>query len=433
MLNAAMADVILFSSRAELVKPASEHLKMKGVTNIVAPFDASAAIESLDRYRRALLIIDWELGQEIVVRVLGNNRRKFGAEQRPIMLVANQVSDPLVATAAEYQVTQIFTESLTHKNLGSRLTNLMIADASPNDVKKTMAVVFEARAGGDHKQALQALQKALQAHPTHLRLKCEAAETLMLLNEWDKAYALLQGIENVAPPNARAIHLLGRCLAKLGRFAEAVTVMEQASLLNPHDVERLVDIGNCLLQEDRTADAREKFEHALIIDPEFKPAKLGKAGTHLVDGDVNEALAILKDCAGNIELASLFNTSAILSARAGRHEAGMSLYHAGLKALQKDEKLSARLYFNMGVGYRRWGKPDRAMQCYEMAVKLDPSFDKVQKSLAALRVSRLDAAAAALPKMGGGGLTQEDDAGKASDPFDEDFLEENLYESKTIK
>lgn len=442
MVSTALADVIIYSRRPDVIKAASEHLKMKGVSNILIPATPDEAVEALGRVPKALLVIDWELGQDIVARVLGVNRRRFAADSRPIMLIAGQVEDKVIATAAEYQVTQIFTEAITLKNLGSRLTNLIIAENAPSDMKRTMTAVAEARKDGNHREALNQLQKALQKNPTHIRLKCEAAETLMALGEWDKAFALLSGLERIQPPNLRAIHLLGRCLMKQGKMAEAVRTLESASLFNPKDAERLVDIGNAFLQMDRIPEAESHFLAAAGIDPEFKPAKIGRGTTKLMDGQVNDALSILREVASDLELASLFNTTAILNARRGRHEAGMSLYQSGLKALGKDERLQARLYFNMGIGYRRWGKSEKAVACFEMATKLDPQFAKAKQSLAEARSGTApkqrpqprEKQAAEAPKQERAAVGSTlIDLGAMDQPFDDDDLfEESLFDTTKI-
>ncbi len=439
MSSIAVADVIVHSLRAELLKASTQHLKMKGVSNILAPATPEDCVDCLERFPKALLIIDWELGQDVVARVLGHNRRRQATENRPIMLVASSVEDRVIATAAEYNVLQIFTEAITPKNLGARLTNMIIADSSPNDVKKALHAVTEARHAGDHKEALGILQKTLQKHPTHLRVKCEAAETLMALGEWDKALTLLSGLEKSQPPYLRAIHLLGRCLMKKGNMPEALRVLESAALFNANDAERLVDIGNCFLHLDRVKEAGDKFDAALAVDPKFRPAKVGKGTVKLMDGLVNDALAILREVASELEMASLFNTTAILNARRGRHEAGQNLYQAGLKALGKDDRLQARLYFNMGVGYKRWAKPEKAIQCFEMATKLDPHFEKAKTALAESRAGKTGAvkkpAPAATPgprppPPAGAGLMN---LGLIDSPFDDDdLLEEGLFDATKL-
>lgn len=436
MRSSVVADVIIFSTREDLTKLASDHLKIKGVSNIIQPKDAADCIEALNRFPKGLLILDWQIGAEDVVKILAHNRRRFNGIIRPIMLIANKVSDQLIATSGEYSVSQIFTEQLTLKNLGARLANLIIGETMPTEIKKVLQEVHEAREGGDLKTVLQTLQKTLNKHPNNLRIKCELAESLIKMNQWDNAFKILDGIALAKPPYLRGIHLLGRCYLKRGQYKEALQTFEQASLFNPHDVDRLCDIGTALLNMDRIKDASEHFDRALEIDPEMREAKLGKGQVELMDGHVNEALAIMKEISGDLEMASIFNTCAVLNMRQSRHQAGMNLYQSALKALGKDSRLQSRLYFNMGIGYRRWGKKDKALSCFTEAGKLDPKFAKIQEQVNAMN-AHTAASAPSLKKDEAKELVDKTlDSGLVdfntdlASLLDED-LEESLFANKT--
>jgi tetratricopeptide (TPR) repeat protein len=425
-----LADAVIFTTREALLKATAEHLKLKGVSNVVTPANAADCIDALNRFPKGLLVIDWACGQKEVVKALAYNRRRFKDEERPIMLVADQVDEKVVATAAEYHVSQVYSEEINVKTLGARLTNLVIAETMGTDVRRQISDATAARTGGDPKGALGTLQKLLAKHPTNLRIKCEVAETLMQLDEWDKAQKILVGMEAQKPPYLRGVHLLGRCMMKLGKFPEAFKVLEQAQIFNAHDVERLCDIGNILLEMDRVEEATEHFEAASELDPEFRDAKVGMGKAKLVDGDVNQALSILRDVSGDVELASLFNTAAVMNMRQGRHDGGMKLYQSALKALGKDQRLLARLYFNMGIGYRRWKKPEQAKEAFAKSAELDPKYDKAQKQIELMNGGK--PTAAPLPKAAG-----DDDAlsiniggfgdfGGLDDDEEDDNLEESL-------
>lgn len=433
MHSSIVSDVIIFSAREDLSKLATDHLKLKGVSNLVTPETPEDCTDALRRFPKALLIVDWELGAEAVVKVLSMNRKRFAITGRPILLVATSVSENLVATAAEYAVSQIFTEALTAKNLGARLANMILAEGLADDVRKALTEVASLREGGDHKGALQLLQKMLSKHPGNLRLKSEAGETLLSMGEAEKAIQLLEGMDKTKPPYLRGMHLYGRACMKLGYFTEALKVLERANLFNPHDAERLVDIGQAMLNMDKIKDAESQFDDAIRMDPDLHSAHVGKGQVRLMEGKVNEALAVLKEVAGDLEMASIFNTCAVLNMRHGRHEGGMSLYQAALRSLGKDARLQARLYFNMGIGYRRWNKKDKAVQCIEQAIKLDPNFKKAQAHLESMqsdkpvKKDKTKAPAAMLPIAAdgepGGMLDFDADLSSLLD----DDLEENLF------
>jgi tetratricopeptide (TPR) repeat protein len=388
MRSSGIADAIIFTRRDEVARFALDNFKIKGVSNILTPEDPDKAIDAVTRFSKALLVIDWQYGEAEVVRVLAAHRKKNAGTPRPVLLIADEVSESLVATAAEYGVTQIFTEDVSFKNLGGRIASMLISESLPDELRKVIGDATTARESGDLKGAAQLLQKALGKHPQNLRLRCEAAEVLMRLDQWDKAAQLLDGLEQTKPPYLRAVHLMGRCQMKLGKFAEAVKSFETANLFNPHDADRMVDLGHAFLSLDRTKEADLHFDKALKLEPRSHEARVGKGKCKLMDGHVNDALSLMRDVAGDLELASVFNTCAVMNMRRGRFDAGMELYRSALKAIGKNPRIQARLHFNLGIGWRRKSEPQKALQAFETARKLDPAYAKAKEQLETLAAAQ---------------------------------------------
>lgn len=427
MPSTTVADAVIFSKRPELVKAAGDALRMKGVSNIMTPTTSEDAIDALTRFKSALLIIDNEIGAAPLARVLGQNRAKAEFSGRPILLVAQAVSESLVATAAEYNVTQIFADAVTVKNISGRLAALIISESVPNEIKQGLADAGEARQNGRFKEAFAVLQKLLPKHPSNQRLKNEAAEVLIALGEGEKATKILENIENSKPPNLRGINIKARALLLLKKFDEATALLESANILNPNDCDRLIDLGNALLGSDRVAEAERAFDRAMSVDPDSHDAKVGKGKCLLLESQVNEALSLLREVSGDTEIASVFNMAAIMNMRKGRHEQGMSLYQSALNSLSRNPKIQSRLWFNMGLGYVRWGKRDKSKSCFETATKLDPHFRKASVHLADLAKPASKPVPAANQQLAGNFNFDDDDD---VDVF-QDISEEDLFNTKS--
>lgn len=199
MRSGKIADVVIYTQRQDLARIATDHLKMKGIISIVDHNSTEDTLDSLIRFKKGLLIIDWHVGEKEVVKVLSFNRKRHPDQLRPILLIVDKVSDQIMATAAEYSVTQIFSEEPTLKNLGARLTSLIMVEALPSDIKKVLNEVEEARKIEDWKLSLSKLQKALAKHPNNQRLKCEAAESLIYMEDYDNAMKILEPFKNAKP------------------------------------------------------------------------------------------------------------------------------------------------------------------------------------------------------------------------------------------
>jgi tetratricopeptide (TPR) repeat protein len=236
--------------------------------------------------------------------------------------------------------------------------------------------VATAREKGDWAIATPILEELWANHDGNERVAVELAENLIYEEQWDRAVELLTPFAETEPPHVRALHLMGRCRMHQGDYDGAIRLLERAKIINPHNVERLIDLGNSFLRNDQIDQAMSHFSDALALDEDNKDATVGKGQCHLMSGEINEALTLLKAVSGPRELASIFNTAAILAMRQDRHEQGMQLYQSALKAIGHDDKVTARLMYNMGLGYKRWQKPEKAQLCFEKAVELDPTFVK---------------------------------------------------------
>ena len=443
MQSAHLSDVIILSSSAELIKGTSDHLKSKGATNITVHTRLDEAKEALTRFPRALLIADWDLGPEIVVPLLATNYGSKTGPLRSVLLAATQVSEALVAAAAEYSVSQIYADERTLKNLGPRLTALIMVEALSDDVKDGLAQAKEWSVNGDAKRGLPLLQDLLKKHPQNLRLKAETADLLIQLGRPEEGLKLLTGMDRTKPPYPRGVHLMGRALMRLGKFEEALQALEKASLFNPHDTSRLVEIGLAYLQVDEPQQAEARFDAALSLDPEVRDAKLGKSQCRIMEGDINEALEILREISGDVEKASLFNTCAVINIRQGRVQDALKLYAAALKAISNAPTVQARICFNIGLAYRRSGDKTHAKQAFEKSLALDPSFSKPKAQLAALSPDLRAVKSAVPPAQTAHPLTQKPFAPKSMDslfaPISADssveidaMLEEDLEKSPFV-
>jgi tetratricopeptide (TPR) repeat protein len=262
------------------------------------------------------------------------------------------------------------------KSLTAKLTSLMMQENLTNEFKKIMQQVVRLRHKGKDDKALEILEKQYKKTPNDLRITAEYGDCLMATGDWETARKVLNPMTETKPPYLRGIHLFGRCLFHQGKFEEAHKVLEQVQLFNPNDADRLVDLGNALLQMDKVKDAIEHFDRAIEIDDTLTEAKVGKGQGLLMEGQVNDALAILKEVSSKREMASIFNLAAVMSMRQKRFDPGMKLYMAAIKVLGQDKTIHSRLMFNMGIGYRRWSKPDKALTCFDESLKLDPTYTK---------------------------------------------------------
>jgi len=384
-LKPAGLKAMLHTERSDLRSAMRAELKAIGVTDVVTPTDSDACIVELVNDAEIPLVIDWELGGEEVVKVLSAARGHFKIDTRPIFVIARRVDENVLLTAWEYGVSHVHTGEISRARIKEALRKLIATDAMPErEIRETLIKVAEARKRDEWGMATPLLLEMTDKYPDNHLLKVELAENFIFEELWSEAGALVQPLAMGEPPNPRALHLYARCLAQSGKLSQATRLLQKAKLINPHNVERLIDLGNILLHQNRVGEARDVFTEAEAKGGDNQDAVVGKSKCMLLEGEVNEALAILKDISGPRELAAIFNTTAILAIHHGTFEKGMSLYDAAVRAVGKNTRLQARLWFNKGVGYRRWRRSNKALECFTRSLALDAGFDKAKRQRAAV-------------------------------------------------
>ncbi len=335
-----------------------------------------ACIEALVQEQKSILVIDMAAGSEQVNQILTASKTHFKVETRPILILVSELTDSALATASEYNVSQIHAGDIEKESVEVCIKQLVNELNSTDSIRDVLIKVATARSRGDWSIATPLLEREHEKNPNDERLSLELAENYIHERNWSGAEKLLEPYLSTTPPMIRALNLKARCLMNEGQFDAAATIMEKAKLLNPHNVERLIEFGHVLISSDRIDDARQQFEEAGALDNENVEASRGVGQCMLMQGEVNEALDFLKSISGPRELASVFNSAAVMSIHNGHFDQGMTLYKKAFKVVGTDDKIAARLLFNMGLGYKKNDDLVKALDCFTKAADLDPEYDK---------------------------------------------------------
>lgn len=401
--------VIILAPRDEIRSAMEAELREFGVQEILRVDDRDQCVEALVRHAAAPFILDWDVGPEDANTVLRAAKGQYRVETRPMFMVIQEFTPQAVGTAADYGVSRLHAGPVSRLTIRESLQALFAEDEATREVRDTLVQVAEARARNEWMIALTLLTDLYQKMPGNERLALELAENLIHEERWTEVESMLKPLVRKDPPHVRALHLLGRAQMHAGDFAGAIDLLQKAKIINPLNVDRLIDLGNALLSEGRIQEAMTEFKDAQTQDPGNKEATVGESKCLLMSGEVNEALALLKTISGPREMASIFNTAAVLSMRREDFAKGMSLYNSALTALGQNQQLAARLHYNIGLGYRRWQKLDKASRHFSLSLELDPSFHKAKDQL-----DKMSTILGVKPP-GASGKIQEGDSKAASD------------------
>lgn len=329
-------------------------------------------------------VLDWEMGEKMCLRVLEAIKKKNLIGLVPIMAFGESMHPKMIAAGYEYSLSKVVVGDLTFKNIQDGISAAFEYEQQVGPIREVLIKLQEARANNDPMGAINVLKEGRLRYPNVDRLAVELAEEYIAKNEWQEAGALVAPLITKQPPYVRAFQTYAKVLLNEKDLDGAKNLLEKTQLLNPYNVDSLVQMGDLLISEGDLDDARVAFCEALEVDPSSKQAKQGSGKVELMEGNIDEAMGILRDISSPRELAAIFNLSGVYNIRQNEFAKAIELYKYALGLLKGDDHLQARLYFNAGLGFRKWDKIAEAKSCFEKAIELDPEYDKPKRNFEAI-------------------------------------------------
>lgn len=378
--KADIESAIIQSKRMDIREALRDVLKRYSVNVIHTCTSAEQAIDLINANEKALLVIDWDIGFDIITKTLDVARQRHKIFTRPIILFTKTTTPEVLGTAYEYHINKVYTGDISINRIREILDKMVEDDKLNVPLRSIFVQVAKHRDTGDLEAADKLLEALLKKFPSNPKIITELAENKIMMNKWSKAQELVEPLLAQDPPYVRGLHLLGRCLMKKRDFEGAIAAFSKAKVMNPFNFDRLISLGEAMIQNNDIAGAKANFKEAQKLNTGNAVAKKGEGQCLLLEGEVNEALEVLKDVTNNGSLASLFNSSAILAIKKGNLTAGLNLYDSALKAIPKDKLIHAKLMFNKGIGYRRFQKDREALEAFQDAMQMDPRNEKAKRN-----------------------------------------------------
>jgi tetratricopeptide (TPR) repeat protein len=387
--NKEEVNAIILTKRADIRDAVRQAFKAQGIKPgcIVSTTEDKECTDKLEETGYCMLVLDWEYGPDKISQILTGNRKKSRLESHPVFLIAAHEDDNIVSMAREFFIQYVAVGEVNMDTIRTQIKGLVKDYQHVSPVRKMLMAVESARQTDNTQQATEMLERLSEKQPDNQRVAVELAECYILQNDWGRAETLLKRYINTEDCYARIKHLYARCRLKNGDYNGAIASLKGAQLISPYNVERLIELGNIFLKIDKPEEAEATFEEVLSFAPGSKEAKVGKSTSKMLMGEVNEALGLLNEFASPRELSAVFNTAAILAIRQKRYDAGFELYQKALQILAKKPKLVSRILYNMGIGYVKFGKPDKGLKCFEKSAEADPEFADATHNIKILKTA----------------------------------------------
>lgn len=164
------------------------------------------------------------------------------------------------------------------------------------------------------------------------------------------------------------------------QYDKAIELLKKMQMLNKNSIARMVRFGEIHAEMNDDAKAEHYFKQALEKDKFCSSALNGLAEVRFRQGQLDEARNLLAKSLIAYKTAQYLNQKGILLVKAAQYKEALEHYSKAQFVLPQQEK-GPMLFFNIGLCYSRWGRPDMAAEFLKIALIKEPNYVKAQRLL----------------------------------------------------
>ena len=301
-------------------------------------------------------------------------------ETTPFLMITGEVSEEVVAVAAESEVDSYLLKPFQAAALETRLLEIIRKKLRPSGGEGLFLKAQKLKVAGQPDQALPLLDKLLkppfkkQAKTLNL-----AGECLQALGDHLQAEKYFSQAMEINPKYLKTYQNLAALLESNGRLEEACGFLEQAQELSPLNTERLLRLGQICLQTGKQERAQDYLQQCLKNGHSFSNSHREEAADIFLQAGLSADAEVLltqslEEDPKNIQL---YNRLGIALRQQDKHQEALDCYH---KALKVDPN-SERIYYNLGILYYDLGEKEKSLDAFRKALKIRPNFPEAREFL----------------------------------------------------
>jgi len=399
----------------------ANYLRKMGVVEVELLETGDAAWEAVQATKYDLLVLDWKLPGMSGLALFNRIRSLKSYRTVPLLVVSGFLEQHDFRLLQEYPCTALMEKPLTKVLFDNKVGELMRESEWYGQNVALVDTIMDAVHNDDAKiEAL--LKQVLKKAPNPIPLAVLASRRMIRKGMLKTAEKVLRGVLKVDDTCIVAMSELGKVLHLMGRHKQSLEVLRHASNLSPQNLSRLCLMGEVELNLKDPESAKAYFDRVLEIDDGHEVARAGV----VVAENMAEALESPSALGVATNFASLMNTMGIAYVRNGQYARGVEQYRSAIAFLHSTGE-SARVAFNLGLGYLRWGKPSEALGWFQRSSNFNSDFGKsagyVARLISAGGTSavqadmprELDMLEQVQPKKPGSGAQASDDETKERD------------------
>lgn len=235
------------------------------------------------------------------------------------------------------------------------------------------------RRNRDYRSELSLWQDVVQKRPENVRGQVNLGTTLTKLGRFDEALVILEKAVAKKPNYAEGRNNLGAVLTKLGRLDEAVEEFKACLAVSDKYPSAHFNLGLVYEELGRKQEAMEQFSHALRIYPEYPEANESLAYLLSTEGRTKEAIEHYRAALrfSPVRPKSCNNLGKLLG-QMGQYDEAIHWFRAALEV--SPDQMEARNNLAITLGLQ--GNLSGAVAEFERALALQPENASIHVNLA---------------------------------------------------
>ena len=310
------------------------------------------------------IITDWQMPGLSGVGLFNKIKSSSRYSRTPVLIISGFIEKKDFALLEDYPLSSLLEKPFTRPLLQTALEDLLKENIwfEKNEDTISEILIFLQE---DPKQATERMLEALRGSPDPIGFGVLLGRRLREMQFHQSAKTVLTWVIKKAPRSIMAMTECARVFKETGNLKEALEILDITNNISPENIERLCLTGEINLELSQPETAKEVFDKVLDIDAENEVAKAGTTisenlGDHLLH---NNSLDLPNSFAG------VLNLLAIEKVRNGKYGDGLEQYESAL-VFVKDPTVAAKLKFNRGLGFLKWGKKDLALEEFRASAEL---------------------------------------------------------------
>lgn len=338
-----------------------------------------------------LLVVDLRISDPTGATFLQYVRSHQHAQVREasVLILRGAVRRDDLVLMAEIGYLDHVSKTFTDQMFAEKLQELARDRSDPHSERSFSRRYLSQLQAGDFAAAEETLTPRLTKEPASPKLLAYYADLLFRARELDRAEAVARKVLSASPHFLPAMNSLAKILVAKGKHREAVALVEKARELSPQNIERALVLGELHLGADLPEKAEQDFRSVLDLDPVDWRAQYGLGRTLVSQGRIKESRRTLP-AQRFTEIASFFNSRAVLLSRSQRYTEAVTAYRNALSIMEDSTRMH-QLWFNIALAHYKAQDYERAFEAIEQCARsAPPTFNKLGELMGLIRDKRQD-------------------------------------------